>query len=366
MKDQSKVIVIIPAYEPSGTFIDYARSLINEGFGGVVVVNDGSCERYDYVFNSISEIEGCTVLSYNENHGKGYALKTAFKYCKENYDDSYVFVTADCDGQHLIKDVKNVADAAKENENKLILGSRDFSLDHVPARSRAGNVNIRRLFKFFYGLSLSDTQTGLRGCSYSLLEKLIGIKGDRFEYEMNMLIVLHKSHFSILEVPIETVYEEKADDVEKVSHFKTISDSVKVMATLFQNLGWYVISSVTSAIIDIVAFFLLANYVPFEMNVLFATVGARIISSIVNFSINYKIVFNGKSLKSIFKYYILWTLQLSASYGFASFANYLFGTLITGLTPTVVNLFTTLFKGSFDLCLSVISYQVQSRWVFKK
>ena len=366
MKDLSKVIVIIPAYEPPSSFIDYSKSLINEGFGGVVVVNDGSCEKYDSVFNTISEIDGCTVLSYGENRGKGYALKTAFKYCKDNYDSSYVFVTADCDGQHLIKDVKNVADAAKENQNKLILGSRDFSLEHVPARSRAGNVNIRRLFKFFYGLSLSDTQTGLRACSYSMLERLVGIKGDRFEYEMNMLIVLHKSHFSILEVPIETVYEKKADDVEKVSHFKTISDSVKVMATLFQNLSWYVISSVSSAIIDVVLFFLLVNYAPFEMNVLVATVGARILSSIVNFSINYKVVFNGRSLKSIFKYYILWTLQLSASYGAASFASYLFGTLITGLTPTVANLLTTLFKGFFDLCLSLISYQVQQRWVFKK
>ena len=114
MKDQSKVIVIIPAYEPPSSFIDYSRSLIDEGFGGVVVVNDGSNEKYGSVFNAISEIEGCTVLSYGENRGKGYALKTAFKHCKENFDDSYVFVTADCDGQHLIKDVKNVADAAKE------------------------------------------------------------------------------------------------------------------------------------------------------------------------------------------------------------------------------------------------------------
>ena len=366
MKNQSKVVVIIPAYEPPSAFIDYSKSLIDEGFGAVVVVNDGSNEKYDYVFDSISKIEGCTVISYGENHGKGYALKTAFKHCKEAYDDSYVFVTADCDGQHLIKDVKNVAATAREHQSELVLGSRDFSLDHVPARSRAGNVNIRRMFRFFYGLSLSDTQTGLRACSYFMLDKLIDVKGDRFEYEMNMLIILHKSHYSILEVPIETVYEQKADDVEKVSHFKTISDSVKVMATLFQNLGWYVISASVSAIIDIVLFFLLVNYAPFEMNVLVATLGARIISSIVNFSINYKVVFNGRSLKSIFKYYILWTLQLSASYGFASFANYLFGTLITGLTPTVVNLFTTLFKGAFDLCLSVISYQVQSRWVFKK
>ena len=361
--NRSKTVVIIPAYEPSHAFVDYAKLLLAKGFGGLVVVDDGSGEKYADIFNELSALESCTVISYTPNHGKGYALKTAFQHCKDTYDDGYVFVTADCDGQHLAHDVESVANTANAHRSKLILGARDFSLDNVPARSKAGNINIRRMFKFFYGLSLSDTQTGLRAFSYSLLEKLISIKGDRFEYEMNMLIVFHKSHIEILEVPIETVYEKKADDVEKVSHFKTFSDSAKVMMTLFQNLGWYVISSFASAVIDIVAFFFLINYLPVSKNVLFATVGARIISSIVNFTINFKVVFNGKSAKSIFKYYVLWTVQLGASYGLATTWNIVFSS-ISALTPTQINLFTTLAKGVCDLLLALLSYQIQSHWVF--
>lgn len=364
LSNKKNTIVIIPAYEPPKAFIDYANTLINRGFGGVVVVNDGSNEKYAPIFDELSSIAGCTVLSYPENHGKGYALKTAFKHCKENYDEGYVFVTADCDGQHLAKDVEKIANAAYDHKSKLILGARDFSLDYVPARSKAGNINIRRMFKFFYGLSLSDTQTGLRAFSYSLLDKLISIKGDRFEYEMNMLIIFHKSHIQILEVPIETVYEKKPDDVEKISHFKTFSDSMRVMMTLFQNLGWYIVSSLLSAVIDIVAFFFLANYLPFTRNVLFATIGARILSSIVNFTINFKVVFNGRSKKSIIKYYILWTAQLGASYGFATLWNYIFTVIPANLSHTQINLLTTLLKGLCDILLALLSYQIQSRWVF--
>ena len=362
--NRKNTVVIIPAYEPPRAFIDYAQALINKGFGGVVVVNDGSNDKYTPIFDELAAIDGCTVLSYPENHGKGYALKTAFKHCRENYDESYVFVTADCDGQHLAKDVEKIANAAIDHNSKLILGARDFSLDYVPARSKAGNVNIRRMFKFFYGLSLSDTQTGLRAFSYSLLDKLIAIKGDRFEYEMNMLIILHKSHVQILEVPIETVYEKKPDDVDKVSHFKTFSDSMRVMLTLFQNLGWYIFSSLISAAIDIVAFFFLANYLPFTRNVLFATIGARILSSIVNFTINFKVVFNGRSKKAIFKYYLLWTAQLGASYGFATFWNHIFLTYGSALSAVQVNFLTTILKGACDILLALLSYQIQSRWVF--
>ncbi len=364
---RSKTVLIIPAYEPSHNFIDYAREIMDKGFHSIVVINDGSNEKYDSVFDELKTIPSCHVISYKENRGKGYALKAAFKYCLEAYDDSYVFATADCDGQHLCKDVENVAKTAYEHPSKLILGSRDFSLEQVPARSKAGNLNIRRLFRFFYGLSLSDTQTGLRAFSYKLLNKLISIKGDRFEYEMNMLIVFHKSHIDILEVPIETVYHAKEDDVEKVSHFKTFRDSVRVVATLFQNLGWWVVSGTISWLIDLGAFFVLSTFIftksdSFAYDVLLATALARIISSIFNFTMNFKIVFNGQSKKSLLKYYILWTFQLATSYGIALFWSTVFNGSLEGIV--VIGVLTSLLKSVCDLGVSVISYQIQARWVF--
>lgn len=354
-------IVIIPSYEPPLSFIDYVRELSAAG-AGILVINDGSSEKYSDIYRSLAEIDSCTVIGYSENKGKGYALKEAFRYCQSNYSTNYTFVTADCDGQHLVSDVASVAKTAANHREKLVLGARDFSSPNVPTRSRAGNLQTRRMFRLLYRISLTDTQTGLRAFSYQLLERLIKINGTRFEYEMNMLIVLHKADVDIVEVPISTIYNEKSDDVEKLSHFRTFKDSFRVVSTLFKNLGWYFTSSALSAILDVLLFFILANYVftdqGLAINMLLATVISRVGSSLVNFTFNYKLVFGGKSKLSIFKYYCLFLIQLAISYGFASAWNSVF----IGLA--YANLLTALCKGLCDLLIALLSYQVQSHWVF--
>jgi len=352
-------VVIIPSYEPPHTLIDYTKELLNYGVSEVLVVNDGSGEKYADVYKELTGIEGCTVIGYSENHGKGYALKTAFAYCKSAYNNDTVFVTADCDGQHIASDVINVASGAAQHPHMLVLGSRDFSDPSVPVRSSSGNIWTRRIFRLLYRISLSDTQTGLRAFSYELLDELLKINGNRFEYEMNMLIVLHKAHIKIVEIPIKTVYNEKADDVERVSHFRTFTDSMRVIGTLFKNLGWYMISSVLSSVVDVVAFYLLFrfafNMVNPWLQTLLATVLARVASSIINFTFNFKLVFNGQSKRAIIRYYILWTFQLAASYGLA----FVWTNVFSGH-----ELLVTALKGVTDLCLALLSYQIQSRWVF--
>ena len=77
MKD---LIVVIPAYEPPQEFVDYAKT-VSKIAKQLIVVNDGSNENYNKIFAEISEIKNAVYLTYPENHGKGYALKTAFKYC---------------------------------------------------------------------------------------------------------------------------------------------------------------------------------------------------------------------------------------------------------------------------------------------
>ncbi len=354
------LVVIIPCYEPSEQkFLPYIESLVKTEVRGVVIVNDGSGERFNGVFEKVCALDRDRIqyLTYSGNRGKGYALKTAYKFCKENYRDC-VFVTADCDGQHKIEDVFKVGKAVRCNPHALVLGVRDFSLPHVPKRSRSGNTKTRALLKFFYGIDLKDTQTGLRGCSYSILDELLSISGNRFEYETNQLIRLNKKQIQLRQVEIETVYEQKADDVDKISHFKTFSDSMKVIGVLLKNLGWYFLSSVLAGAVDVAVFGLLFGVILKTPNpttkTLVATVAARVISSVVNFIFNYKLVFHGNSRKSIFRYYILWLFQLAVSFGLARLWAELFSS----------ELLVTAIKAVTDILLAVLSYQIQRVWVF--
>ncbi len=352
---ENKLVVVIPAYEPPQKFIDYVNLLIEGGTDNVVVVNDGSNEKYRSVFDGIKAISKAVVLEYPKNQGKGYALKHAFSYVKENFDDTCIIVTADCDGQHSVKDVINLSKTASLNQDSLILGARDFSSPNVPKRSKFGNVNTRRAFNLLYGLKVTDTQTGLRAFSYKMLDKMLSISGKRFEYEMNMLIVLYKQNVNFIEVPIETIYEKKPDDVEKRSHFKTFSDSIKVWTVLLKNINFYIIGSILSVIIEYavytscIYFFFKGFEQTHQLSL--SQITARILSSIVNFFINYKFVFQGKGKSTIVRYYTLWAFQLTAV------------TLIT----TYLNIFSippVFFKMITDLLLAVISYRVQTVWVF--
>lgn len=354
---KENLIVIIPAYEPPGEFVAYAKE-VSSFAKALVVVNDGSKEEYSPIFEEISKCENVIYLTYEENHGKGYALKTAFKYCIENFLPDDILVTADCDGQHRIHDIKNVYRDASTHPKALMLGSRDFTKPNVPKRSLSGNIMMRRIFRWLYGIRVYDTQTGLRGFTVGMSEGFLSIKGNRFEFEMEMLIYAERNKVEILETPIDTVYTENPE--EHISHFKTFSDSARVVGVAAKNLGLYFLSSGLSAVLDVLIFFLLTQFVLGEMsavNTLIATVSARICSSILNFILNFKMVFRGESRSSIFKYYILWFFQLGADYGLT----YLFGNLIIASESLlwVVKAFVSLF-------LAIISFQIQKNWVFKK
>lgn len=382
-----RLVVIIPAYEPTEEFVEYARSVAAVSLQ-LVVVNDGSGDEYSSVFDRIEGIENAICLSYKRNHGKGYALRHAFSYClneflleghsdKEdtscygenegaigitcsdeqilNVDDNVVIVTADCDGQHKLKDIIRVYRAASENSKSLVLGSRDFTSPNVPLRSRIGNQPMRHFFSLLYGQSLYDTQTGLRGFSLGVAEQLLSVEGDRFEYELGCLIYARRERIPILEVSIDTVYPENPADHK--SHFKAVSDSLRVLGVLLGGMGGYILSSVLSAALDVLLFMLLTVWVfpsHTALNTLGATLIARAASSLLNYVLNHSYVFKCADRGSILRYYILWTCQLGASYGIVSIFR------VIGVS----GMWLTVAKGVGDLALAFISYQIQQHWVF--
>ena len=171
------------------------------------------------------------------------------------------------------------------------LGCRNFDKEDIPWRSRFGNRLTSVLFRLLYKESVMDTQTGLRGIPYALLELLTQLKGERFEFEMNMLteIALKKIPFEIVE--IETIYLDNNSE----SHFRPVADSFRIYGILLGNFFKYFISSVLSALLDLTIFILGDRLLPdSSFHILEATVIARMVSSLFNYWCNRKIVFQDK------------------------------------------------------------------------
>lgn len=213
------IAVIIPSLNPNNKLLDLVNKLIEKGLKNIIVVNDGSSEEYNKIYDKLPK--EVRYIKYKNNQGKGYALKTAVK----ELTSEDAFITVDSDGQHKVSDVLRVA---KELENNnLVFGARNFKQKNVPFRSKFGNA-FSRLAYFIKTLKrCPDTQTGLRGINIKYKDLFINTKGDRYDFEMNFLCSLKEK---IKYIDIETIYEK---DNNKKSHFKVIKDSFLIYKNLF-------------------------------------------------------------------------------------------------------------------------------------
>lgn len=346
----SNVTVIIPSLNPDEKLMPLINELYDNGFDDIVIVNDGSAPEYRRFFPDEEKYPFCTILNHRRNRGKGAALKTAFKYFREFREGKAGVVTIDADGQHLTNDIAACVRRMLD-EDKVILGCRDFSRPDVPLRSRFGNKSTSLVFRLFCGLKISDTQTGLRAIPARYIDEFIGIKGTRYEYETNMLLEFKKRGIDFAEQTIDTVY---IDD-NKTSHFRPIRDSLRIYKLILA----FAFSSVVSMVVDELGYFLLLLFVfKGRYDIALATIVARFISAAVNFTLNRQTVFNGKGniIKSILKYIVLAICIATGSILCTSGLAALFGA-----KSAIVK---TLIKIMVDTLLFFISFRVQQNWVF--
>jgi glycosyltransferase involved in cell wall biosynthesis len=212
------MIILLPCYQPDGKLLDLVAGL---GDQHIVLVDDGSGPRYAGVFDA-ARAAGCEVVGYSDNCGKGYALKHGLAYIHDLHPGQGV-VCADCDGQHSPADIRRVAGAVSERPGSIVLGARRFA-GRVPARNRYGNLLTSLVFARVTGRRLQDTQTGLRGYPAALLQWLLTIPGERYEYELEILLAACDDGIPIVETPIATLY---LDD-NRSSHIRLPHDLIRI------------------------------------------------------------------------------------------------------------------------------------------
>lgn len=342
------IVIVIPSLEPDNKLINLVSSIQQyNSYWSVVVVNDGSSEKYSSIYETIENEYQYVVLKHSVNKGKGAAIKTAINDILKNKPDVRYVITIDSDGQHTMEDMIKCIEAAKKNPDSLVFGVREFNKD-VPFRSKFGNILTRNIVRMITGIKLSDTQTGLRVIPVKFLETLLLIPGDRFEYETNMILESKKNKWEIYSQPIETVYLEHNDS----SHFRVIKDSIAIYSTFLK----YSISSVLSFLIDILSYALLINFFSgLSLDVIFiSSIIARILSSLFNYFVNRNIVFNKDAKRSFIKYFGLVLIQISLS----SFFIY-----VTHMYFLQAN--TVFIKVLIDGTLFFISYYVQKKFIFR-
>lgn len=355
--EPTNAVILIPSLEPDERLSAYAAALLEKGFTRLVIVDDGSSAQYQPIFDRLAAMKGITVLHHDVNRGKGAGLKTGYAYIQKHMPDISGVITADSDGQHTVEDCWQLAQALCQGKDELYLGSRDFSQSNVPPKSRFGNRTTSLVFKLLYGKWLPDTQTGLRAFPAHRLDFMQQVPGERFEYEMNVLIACARANMPMVPIAIETIYEN-----ENVgTHFHPIRDSYRIYKVILGNFIKFMGASITSFLIDNSVFTLLDQLFfnnTFLGRIAVSAILARCVSAPCNFLMNRNLVFKVKNNpgKTALRYAVLCVGILLCSSGALE--------LLSGLgMPKVLD---TLAKIVIDTLLYLVSYQVQDKWVFRE
>ena len=348
-------IVLIPAYEPGQSLLELLRDLSDLGCSRgcdksyshtrdttIIVVDDGSGPDYAQIFDEARS--HAIVLTHKENRGKGAALKAGLSYIEEHCVPNAVIVTMDADGQHRIEDAMKICAIARAHPDALVLGGRRFT-GKIPLRSRFGNTMTRLVYRMSTGLKVYDTQTGLRAFHKNLLPRMLEIPGERYEYEMNVLLELAKARTPIIEEEIETIYL----DNNSSSHFDTVRDSLRVYREILR----FSASSLAGFLVDYAVY---SALILTTGSLRLSNIAARVVSASVNYTLNRKFVFRSSRgvLSSALSYFLLAAAILA---GNTLILEYLVGSL--GIGRLSAKILT-------ELLFFAISWIVQRSFIFKR
>ncbi|MCL2323292.1 MAG: glycosyltransferase family 2 protein [Oscillospiraceae bacterium] len=352
-----KHVVIIPSLNPDKRLISLVDELVHKNEFKIIIVDDGSDAGFDDIFKKLNIYEDVIVLKHKRNLGKGASLKTALSYCLENFKEYSGVIAADCDGKYEASDIIKVSEELNTNPNCLILGVRSLNKENSLKRNYIGNKLLNSTFKVLYGLTIKDTQTGLRAISMKEIDWLAKIHGNHYDYEVNVLIQFKRRDIEIKQVPIKVKHIDN-----KSTHYRTYIDTVRIIGLLIFNICLYSAASIGSAVIDVGTFFISNTYIFSQMAIaerlFISTVISRTLSSLWDFTMNRKFftISNKEShsqfKKQFYKYYLLWIFQMMTSYSLVFLFN------------SFIHINASIIKSVVDITLALLSYQLQLRFVF--
>jgi len=216
--DHKACCVLIPTYNNAHALESVIESVLVYT-RHLIVVNDGSTDATPEILARFPQINS---TGYQQNRGKGFALRTGFKLAVEKGYD-YV-ITIDSDGQHKAYDLHKFADMLPAHPNALIIGARNMNQSSVPTKSSFGNKFSNFWVTVETGYKLPDTQSGYRLYPVKALSKL-HFFSRKYEFEIEVLAKAAWSGIELLYVPVDVYYPSKE---ERVSHFRPFKDFFRI------------------------------------------------------------------------------------------------------------------------------------------
>lgn len=239
-------VACIPAYNVEKTIVDVIKRSLNF-VDKVIVCDDGSSDST----SKNVEFTGAVLIKHEKNLGKGAALKSLFKYARENKAD--VIVTIDGDGQFLPEEIEKLVKPIQNYQFDVVIGNRFLDKHEMPSYRKAGNKILDKFTKLAADLPFEDTQSGFRAYSKNAIEK-ITFSSNGFGVDSEIIIDAVNKGLKITEKYVTVLYNtgEKTSTKNPVSHSMTVIASIIELIAINHPLKYLGIPGFVLLIIGIV------------------------------------------------------------------------------------------------------------------
>ena len=228
-----KISVIIPMYNEEKIIKDTVKTVSNymeAHFGEedyeVLFVNDGSKDRCAAIVDEMG-IPNIGLVSYEENHGKGYAIRMGVQAAEGD-----VIMFTDCDLAYGLDVVSEFYNALDNTGYDIAVGSRPKHPEGYAGYSLLRKIVSRvylGVLRVFGGLSLSDSQCGCKAFRKETAKKIFShCEIDRFAFDFEAILIGQKIGAKFHEIPVKVINhgESKVNIIR--DSFKMIRDILKM------------------------------------------------------------------------------------------------------------------------------------------
>lgn len=199
-----RICLIIPAYNEGTVIADViaalSRVMTSKQFDFEIVVVDDS-SKDDTALQA--KQAGARVIQHILNTGSGGATATGLSYAQQN--GFTIAATLDADGQHDPLDVLEGIELILKGDADLLIGSRLMDTNGMSKVKILGNRGLSFITFLLFGISITDSQSGLRIFSAHALSRLKW-KTSGYEFCSEMLWRAKQQSLIIDEYPIRAIY----------------------------------------------------------------------------------------------------------------------------------------------------------------
>ena len=218
---ECQIAIVIPALNEAHTIVDLAERAL--AFSRhVIVVDDGSS---DGTAELLSELP-VTVLRNGATQGKGASLVAGFREALTR--EVWAVATLDGDGQHRPEDLPKFLALARQEKDKIIIGSRLADKAEFPAERYRANRFADFWVSWASGHLIEDSQSGFRLYPRQVLES-VRARADRhhgFVFESEILINAARKGYGSAAVSIPALYH---GATQRKSHFRPVADILRIV-----------------------------------------------------------------------------------------------------------------------------------------